>query len=123
MRRVHDRAQRERPRLVERREICERREPRDDRVVEPRRGVVLGAAVDDAMPDGVERRERVERAADVGVVDAAARELQIDRSGNGVVRLEPPQLQAARAGVDDQEACAAQVQFRISSESSPCSRV
>ena len=102
---------RKRGRVVKRRELDQLPQRRLDLVVDHDRFAKPGPAVDDAMGNPgkvarrvVERQNRLSR-------DAAANDRE---------------LQARRAGVDDEDrACAqpGQVQLRTSGWSSPCSRV
>ena len=71
----------------------------DDRVAEAL------AAVDDPVADRVGRhRQRVERRGDGVGLDQRAERRQLAAPEPGVVGVEQRQLEAARAGVDDQDA-------------------
>ena len=93
----------ERLRLVERCEVGERVDPPKDSVVDPHRADELVAAVDDTVADRVDGSEPLHRLAHRLLLGAAARDRQVLRRHQGVV-VEDRQLQAARAGVDDEDA-------------------
>ena len=92
---------RERARLVQRRQLGELEQARAHVVVDPGRRPQRVAAVHDAVRDGVGRRQAVERVRGEGL---AGRPLDQARSATrAVAGVEQPQLQAARAGVDDEQ--------------------
>ena len=93
----------ERLRLVERCEVRERVEPPEDAGVDAHRPDELVAAVDDPVPDRVDCPEPPHRLAHRLLLGAAARRGQALRRHQSVV-VEDRQLQAARAGIDDEDA-------------------
>ena len=142
--RVHRGQRRERLRLVERGEVGERPQVRLDLVVEEDRPAVPRPAVDDPVADRPERAEAGDGLGDGRRVGRPARGRQVGRRDDVVGRVEDAQLEAARPGVDDEDAgggvargagvaasdrpgalaaYAGQAQSRISGASSPSSRV
>ena len=120
-RRPHRGQRGERLRLVQRRQRGQLLQGAGDLVVDHRRRAEALAAVHDPVAGRVGVTERVERGADV----VAGR--QVARAEQLVAVAEQPQLEAARAGVDDQDAHPRQspgsLQSRTSGGSSPCARV
>ena len=114
----------ERLRLVERRERRQTLQLRDERGVEPR-GAGAPPAVDDPMRDGVRRPELGERGAERRRVDVGAGGGGLVLAEPRVVRADQRELDAARAGVDAEDAHqrAGSVQSRTAGGSIPCSRV
>ena len=90
--------------LVERREVGERGDTVGDRVVDQHRVAELGSAVDDPVPDGLDPLHAVERSRDDRRVAGAARRVEVARGDERVVLVEHAQLDAARAGVDGEDA-------------------
>lgn len=98
----------ERGRVVQRRELDQPLQATLDRVVDRRRLEKLGSAVHDAMADQVDYRRLIERS---------------DRART-LVLVDHGELQACRAGVDDENvAQCGHVQLAISGSSSPWARV
>ena len=90
-------------RLMERSQVGERFQPPQDPVVDPHRPDELVAAVHDAVADRVDRPAPFHRLAHRVRLGAAARHRQALRRHQRVV-VEHRQLQAARTGVDDENA-------------------
>ena len=86
-------------------------------------------SVHDPVPGDVDGPERVERVIEASVVDTPVVGVEVDRGRDRVVVLDHAQLQAGRAGVDDEQphepvgGSNCHDQPEISGGSSPCSRV
>ena len=93
----------ERLRLVERCKVAERVQSPQHAVVDPHRPDELVAAVNDAVADRVDRAALFDRLTDGVLLGAAPRRREVLRHRHGVV-VEDGQLQAARTGVDDEDA-------------------
>ena len=89
----------QRDRLVQRSEIGQLGQRCDDAIVDAHRLAKALAPVHDAMPDGIWRGHRGDRG--LQRVDVIGRD--VGRGLDRVVGAEQPQLQAARARVDDED--------------------
>ena len=110
-------------RLVQRREGAELLEGVPDRRVDHGGPGEPGAAVDDPVAHRVGRRPAVEQGRQVVAGHTVRSRLDVRRLLDGVVPVEQAELEAGRAGVDDEDPAHSQVHPEIAGSSSPCSRV
>src|SRR5439155_15794566 len=75
-----------------------------DASVDERGGVEPIATVHHAVARGVDALESADERGDVGVAGVAVPALDVAVGQDGVVRAEQAQLEAARTGVDDEDA-------------------
>ncbi len=93
------------PRLVQRCQVGQLGDSRRDRVVEHRRPGVAAAAVHDPVTDRVGAGLAAQEVTEITVAWTAVPRIEVKPGGDLVSRAKHADLETARSGIDDQDAC------------------